>query len=135
MTAIVVDASVAVAWRLREDNGALYADAVMHKLADNKGIVPSIFWAEIVNVLIVAERRGRIDSAGAKKHLGQLGKLGLKSDHSQNHDEVLALARRRLLSGYDAFYLETAKRQDAKLATLDKALADAAKAEGVGLNV
>ena len=135
MTAIVVDASVAVAWRLREDEGALYADAVIHKLADREGIVPSLFWAEIVNILVVAERRGRISATGSKQHLGQLGKLGLNSDHTQNHGEVLALARRHSLSGYDAFYLETVKRRGAKLATLDKKLADAADAEGVTLDV
>ena len=46
---------------------------------------------------------------------------------------MLALARRRGLAVYDAAYLELARREGAPLATLDTALATAARTERVHL--
>ena len=46
---------------------------------------------------------------------------------------ALTLAERHRLSFYDAVYLELAKRFGAPVATLDKALARAAAAEGLPL--
>jgi len=43
----------------------------------------------------------------------------------------MALARRHRLTVYDAAYLELAQREGVPLATLDGALAAAARAEGV----
>ena len=44
---------------------------------------------------------------------------------------VLRLARKHGLSAYDALYLELALHKEADLATADRALAAAARAEGV----
>ena len=52
---------------------------------------------------------------------------------AHDEDTVLALARNRRLSAYDASYLETALRRGDSLATLDRALARAASAEGVAV--
>jgi predicted nucleic acid-binding protein len=46
---------------------------------------------------------------------------------------LLELARRHQLTVYDAAYLELAQRKNFSLATLDRALASAARAEGVSL--
>ena len=46
---------------------------------------------------------------------------------------IIALARRHRLTVYDAAYLELALREALPLATLDKALAGTAGAEGVSL--
>ena len=48
-------------------------------------------------------------------------------------EKLLALARARKLTVYDAAYLELAKRERLPLATLDRALEKAAIAEGVAL--
>ena len=45
----------------------------------------------------------------------------------------MVLAREHALSAYDSAYLETALRRGDSLATLDRALAAAAAAEGVAL--
>jgi predicted nucleic acid-binding protein len=45
----------------------------------------------------------------------------------------LTLARRHRLTVYDAAYLELALREALPMATLDEALASAARAEGVSL--
>ncbi|MXW02727.1 MAG: type II toxin-antitoxin system VapC family toxin [Holophagales bacterium] len=129
--ALVIDASVAAAWCLRDEEGSLRAGAVMARVDEEEAIVPSLFWHEIVNILIVAERQKRIERIGADRCLEDLRDLGLVTDSTQDYQATLALARRRNLSGYDAAYLETAKRHDAEVATLDKAMARAAVAESI----
>lgn len=128
--AIVVDASVAVAWSLPRETGGARADAVAMQLVGEQGIVPGIFWYEIRNVLIRAERRGRIESDRTAHFLGRLGEL-VESDHDHDETTTLRLAREYRLSVYDAAYLETALRREAALATFDNDLAAAARAEGV----
>jgi predicted nucleic acid-binding protein len=54
-------------------------------------------------------------------------------DHAPEESEVVRLARSYRLSVYDAAYLELALRNRIGLATLDAALARAAKAESVPL--
>jgi len=128
--AVVVDASVAAAWCLRDEQGSPQADVVMDLLSDEPGVVPGIFWHEIRNVLIVAERRGRIDPDVAEQHVNRLRILPLVTDHDQDDARTLALARRHALSSYDAAYIATAQRHGATIATLDAKLATAAAAEG-----
>ena len=129
--ALVIDASVAVAWCLRDEEGSERADAVMARIDEERAIVPHLFWHEIANTLIVAERRKRIRPLQADRFLKELGDLRLVTDVAQDHTATLALARRRNLSGYDAAYLETAKRRGAEVATLDRAMARAAAEESI----
>lgn len=128
---LVIDASVAVAWCLRDEEGSEKAGTVMARVGEDLAIVPSLFWHEITNTLIVAERRKRIGPLEADRFLKALGDLRLATDTAQDHTAILALARRRNLSGYDAAYLETAKRLDAEVATLDRAMARAAVEESI----
>ena len=128
--AIVVDASVAAAWSLPRETGGARADAVAMQLVSEQGIVPGIFWYEIRNVLIQAERQGRIDSDRTTHFLGRLAEL-VASDHDHDEAATLRLARQHRLTVYDAAYLETALRRAAALATFDGDLAAAARAEDV----
>lgn len=129
--AVVVDASVAAAWCFRDEEGTAQADATMARLAAEIGIVPGIFWHEMRNVLIVAERRGRIGPEAAERHMERLRILPLVTDDEQDDAQTFALSRRHALSAYDAAYLETAKRRRATISTLDTKLGAAAVAEGV----
>lgn len=129
--AIVIDASIAIARRLRDRPGTPYADAVIERGGLDAIIVPDLFWHEVRSVLLVAELKGRIKAGTTEDHLKNLRQLSLQTDSEQNDDQVTALARHHALSGYDAAYLETAKRCSAKLATLDRRLASAAVDEGV----
>ena len=133
--ALVIDASVAIAWRLLDHDGTPYADAVMDRVSSETVIVPGLFWHEVRNVLVRTERRKRIEAGAADRHLERLRTLELVADNDQDDRRTVALARRHGLSGYDAAYLETAIRRGAKLATLDGDLADAAAAEGVSFDV
>jgi predicted nucleic acid-binding protein len=132
--AIVIDASVAIAWCLRDREGTAQADAVMDRASTEAVIVPGLFWHEIRSVLVVAERKERVEADAAEYHIERLRTLRFVTDDNQNDRQTVALARRHGLSGYDAAYLETAKRRGAKLATLDKKLAAAAGEEGVSID-
>lgn len=128
--AVVIDASVAAAWCF-SDERADAAERALEELSRGGGAVPAIFWYEIRNVLVSNERRGRIGHADSARFLVRLHGLGLWQDHDHDEETLMALARRHGLSVYDAAYLETALRRGDSLATLDRALAAAATAEGV----
>ena len=130
--AVVIDTSIAAAWCF-PDERAQAAERVLDILPQTGGVVPGLFRHEIRNILIVNERRGRIDRTQSALFLTRLRNLQLAQDDSHDEDTVLALARNRRLSAYDASYLETALRRGDSLATLDRALARAASAEGVAV--
>ena len=94
---------------------------------------PWLFWVELRNILIVGERRGRLAPGLAEGFLEAVEALGLALDAAPSSAAVLRLARGHRLTAYDALYLELALRQGARLMTLDGALAQAARAEGVAL--
>lgn len=129
--AVVIDASIAIAWCLRDREGTRYADSAIDRCELENALVPDLFWHEVRNVLLGAERRRRIDGGTAEDHLKDLRLLSLQSDSDQDDDQITVLARRYGLSGYDAAYLETAMRRGAEFATLDKKLKAAAAEEGV----
>ena len=130
--AIVIDVSIAAAWCF-PDEQANAADRALEELPRSGGVIPAIFGYEMRNVLIVNERRGRIDQAGSARFLMRLRDLHLLQDDAHDEDTVMALARKHRLSAYDAAYLETALRRSDRLATLDRDLANAAAAEDVAL--
>lgn len=132
--AIVIDASIALAWRLRDREGTPYADSAIDRGGLGNIIVPDLFWHEVRNVLLGAERKGRIDAGATEDHLKDLRQLSLQSDSDQDDGQIAVLARRHGLSGYDTAYLETAIRRGAELTTLDKRLAAVASKEGVFLD-
>ena len=133
MSAFVLDCSVAVSW-LFEDEARTDTDALQPQLAAAGGCVPALWLLEVANVLIQAERRGRIDAPGADERFDLLESLPLLVDpgHSASVTrQVIRLARAYRLTSYDAAYLELALRRGLPLATLDKALRAAAAAEGI----
>ena len=132
MSRFVLDASVAGAWLLEDEDDPV-ADAAMSRLATEPALVPQIWHLEVRNTLVVAERRGRVGAAGLEDGLRRVGELPLRTDTEPDLGTALALARRRRLAICDALYLELALRADAPLATVDRTLASAAVAEGLRL--
>jgi len=63
--------------------------------------------------------------------MAQLRGFPILDEGTGNDRLVLALAERHGLSGYDASYLALALAQNLPLATLDKKLSTAARAQGV----
>lgn len=62
-----------------------------------------------------------------------LASYPIRTDTVEDEEVTLQLARNYRLSFYDAAYLAVAKRNRVAIATLDKAMQNAAVAEGVPL--
>lgn len=133
--AFVLDCSVAATWCF-EDEVSAYAEAVLDRLNRASAVVPSLWRLETANVLVIAERRGRLTRAKAMQLAEVLLSLPVILDSecvSRGLDSVLDLARDYGLTTYDAAYLELALRLNLPLATLDQPLIKAARAAGVEL--
>ncbi len=124
----VLDASVAVCWAFDDEDHSV-AELALERVRTDEARVPSLWWFEVRNTLIVNERRGRLTESDTATFLLGLARLRVTVDRSPNEADVLTLARHRGLTVYDAAYLELARREGAPLATLDAALATAARAE------
>ncbi len=132
MKAPVLDSSVTMAWVLRDEQSA-QADAALEQVAKIGGIAPALWWVEVRNVLVIAERRGRLTQEDTATAVQAIDALGIHLDHAPDNASLLRLARTHGLSAYDALYLELAVRQQRPLATLDHKLRVAAQAEGITL--
>lgn len=130
----VVDTSITMAWCL-EDEASDVADAVLDALRDDEAAVPCIWPLEVANVLLVAERHGRLSEAQGARFLELVRALPIQVDHSVTMVEVSATAQRHGLTAYDASYLVLAERLGGPLATVDERLALAATRAGVRLFV
>ncbi len=131
----VLDNSVVMSWCF-EDEANDYADAVLEKLTAARAIVPVVWALEVVNVLLVAERKNRIKQADSTSFLTLLLRLPIeiKQDiQCAAMSELMLLGRSHNLSSYDLAYLNLALHNGCSLATLDQKLITAAKETGVPL--
>ena len=95
--------------------------------------VPAIRRFENRNILIVDERRRRLSPQDCAEALRLLAELDIERVEDVDEAYVLDLARRRRLTVHDAAYPELAVRTKRPLATLGRALLEAARREGVPL--
>jgi predicted nucleic acid-binding protein len=131
----VVDNSVVMAWCF-EDEATTYTEGVLDRLRETQALVPAIWPLEVANVLLIAERRDRLNEAQTA-HFGQLLQalpiLVEGADVARILGPVLGVGRAHRLTAYDAAYLELAARQGLPLATQDSQLRKAAGNAGVAL--
>lgn len=130
---IVIDASIAMAWSFPDERDPESLAAGRHILAEH-AIVPALWRWEVQNVLVNAERRGRVTSGTITEILQALQAMPITVDApapAPNFGAELQLARRFSLSVYDAAYLELAARRSLHLATKDAALRSAAAELGL----
>ena len=130
--AFVLDASIALSWAFADEEHP-HARMALERLRVEAAVVPSLWWFEVRNVLVINERRGRIEASHSAAFLRHVGRLPLTFDYAPDDDGILCLARTHRLSVYDAAYLELARREGIPLATLDRDLIVAAKGENVPL--
>lgn len=76
-------------------------------------------------------RKGRLTETETAERLAALMELPILTDAETDPGTAMALARNHRLSVCDATYLELALREAAGLASLDRAVAGAAAAEGI----
>ncbi|MFZ0590747.1 MAG: type II toxin-antitoxin system VapC family toxin [Bryobacteraceae bacterium] len=128
----VLDASIAACWAF-EDEDHPHADRALMRIRADEAVVPSLWWFEVRNILIVNERRKRITELETTSFLRDIARLPIRTDRVPDEAGVFRLARSYGLSVYDAAYLELAQREELPLATLDSVLVSAARSEGVSL--
>ena len=133
--ALVLDCSAACSLCF-EDEGAEPCDQLLAVLESGLAVVPALFFWEVANVLLMAERRQRLSRAERVEALQLLEDLGCETDPTKPaviwHD-VIHLADQCSLTSYEAAYLELAMRRGLPLASFDQALLAAARSLGVGL--
>lgn len=131
---LVVDSSAALSWALRDEQGS--GLALLETMVEEPAIVPVHWILEVTNALRMAVQRARLQPDERHAIVERLENLSITVDAetvSRGWREIPLLADRFALTTYDAAYLELAIRLDLSLATMDKALARAARAAGVPL--
>jgi len=129
----VVDSSVALSWCF-EDERTPSTKALLERVGESGAIAPQLWPAEVLNGLMMAERRQRIDVSQRRQLADFLRDLPIALDPEtaiQLWGTTQGLAERFRLTVYDAIYLELAQRRHLALASLDKELRNAATALGV----
>ncbi len=132
---IVIDASVALAWCLK-DEASNFADGVLERVVAEGASAPAHWPIEVANGIRSAERRGRIDEQEVANVSHLLSRLGIEVvpvELTTAMWSVLDAARAHDLGAYDAAYLDLARFRGLPLATLDARLRKACKRAGVPL--
>jgi predicted nucleic acid-binding protein len=124
-------------WYLTDEQDRAYSISIFSALGQREILVPSLWIYEIANVLLVAQRRGRISAERIQYVLETVIDFNLRIDEVAP-ESALRLNRLALQHGltvYDAAYLDLALRSCAPIATKDKALLHAMQAANVHLVV
>ncbi len=130
---LVVDCSVSLAWFFQEEQTTA-AVGVLDHVKETGMCVPCLWWREMTNGFLIAERRQRITEAETRYYLSLLEKLPITVDDqpvSKGVADTLSLGRRYRLTAYDASYVELAMRLGLPLVTFDESLRTAAESAGV----
>ncbi len=96
MSAVVVDSSIALTWCF-EDEASPETDMLFERVRDDGAIVPGLWHLELSNVLLQAEKRGRISTVDVAIRLGLIAELPISIDHPLlTKDNELAKAAKQL---------------------------------------
>jgi predicted nucleic acid-binding protein len=132
---LVLDASLALQWFLTDEADRKYGLSVLASLSSKRAVVPTLWFYEVGNGLLMAYRRKRIAFNQIHGFLTRLKALPIEAAR-QNPTEILELpvvAEKHNLTNYDAAYLALAMRFRLPLATTDADLRRAAAAAGVAM--
>jgi predicted nucleic acid-binding protein len=129
-TSFIVDASVGFAW-VYEGQATPKTDELLNQVAAGATVVvPALWFLEMANVLLVAQRRHRLTAIQRKSALKKLTSMQFTMDEDGMHHAfgiTSELAEKHGLTIYDATYLELALRRSLPLASRDEALKTAAR--------
>ncbi len=136
MSRFVLDASVVLTWCFPDEKSALaqqVADLFEH---GDTAVAPSFWPHEVLNALIVGEKRKRISHVLLRSFLNDLAKLPIALEQVPTaavFSRLQRLSREHGLTAYDAAYLDLALDNGLPLATLDDHLIRACEKAGVEL--
>jgi predicted nucleic acid-binding protein len=126
----ILDASIVLTWCFPDENAALAQHvAGMFKQGDTAA-APSFWPHEVLNALLVGEKRKRISEELVRGFLDDLAVLPIGLEQFPAgvvFDRIQQLSREHSLTAYDAAYLDLALDSGLPLATLDEDLVRACK--------
>lgn len=135
MKPTVIDASAAAAWVLPDETTEAAENLYAHARMENSGFhAPQIWPWEMGNLLLAAQRRGRIAPEAPDLALQALAATCIQLDAQPDLHRQLQVARLASthdLTYYDAAYLELVLRLNGQLASRDRKLLAAAAACGI----
>jgi len=136
MEPVVLDASITMAWCFPDEATPFTEELLNWCSAGTHIYVASIWPLEVTNVLLNAQRRGRVTQQQIEEFVRLLLVLPIRVETvflEQAFHDTRQLAQAHKLTSYDAAYLELAMRRHLPLATLDLDLQNAAVATGIRL--
>ena len=129
----VLDCSITMTWCF-EDESDEYSQNVLQGLKQFKALVPPLWNLEVMNVLLMSEKRKILNTADSTRFMELLHSLPIYiSDLNFLNSEIITTARNNNLTSYDAIYLLLAMRSGNSIATKDKALLSACVKNGVSI--
>jgi predicted nucleic acid-binding protein len=136
MEPFVLDASVTLAWCF-DDEANAYTEELLNWCAAGTEVHVAPVWAlEVTNILIQAQRRGRVTKDRVERFITEILRFSIRVESlttEQTLQRVRHLAETHRLTSYDAAYLAVALDRGLPLATQDADLKAAAIAAGVQL--
>lgn len=129
----VMDASIILSWCF-QDEASEATWSLLDSLALDSAMVPVLWHMEVGNILLQAQKKGRLTEARVTEFCELLESLPIEIDAETSHRtfrQILPLARSQQLTVYDATYLELAMRLGVPLASKDEVLRQAAQHLGV----
>ena len=129
----VIDASIVIA-ALSPDEQDQTALTKLAPYFGGGGCVPGLWPVEVANVLLTKRRRAILSAVDGDAVWHAICSLPVETYHfglDRVAADIRPLAARYELTSYDACYLQLALDRSAPLATVDRKLAAAARAEGL----
>lgn len=136
MSRIVLDASIVLTWCFPDENTSLAQHVAGLFKRGAMAIAPSFWPHEVLNALLVGEKRKRISKELVRRFLDDLATLPIALEQFPCRivfGRIERLSREHGLTAYDAAYLDLALDRGLPLATLDEALTRACKEARVRL--
>ena len=125
---IVIDASIALKWRLRDEEATQQVDAPLEDFLASKLelLTPTLFDYEIANALRVAVSRQRLSEQDAAAALADFAQYAIvRCDFSGIASRTFHLSGQHQRSAYDSAYMALAQAQGVWFFTGDKRLFNA----------
>jgi len=132
MNRIILDASVVLKWYLPDELYGKKALDLLEKfiLGTLDIVAPTLLEYELVNALIMAGKRGRLNAGAVMTALEGFKSLGISLLGPAGHyDRIIHYCHAYTRSAYDGSYLALAERESRELVTADERLFNSVKAE------